>query len=151
MSDSRFPRDDPLSKVLGALSGSLIWKDCGISSGSARLPHRAHADERGWDNAPLTIPISNHRSLKASTLRTILSPSARIAMNSFGHTKINNQKRVILSCAAGGIPTPRYPVRGAVRGCDFTNTGLIGKQALLTFDGSKSTCHALNAEFPLSD
>lgn len=64
MSDARFPRDAPLSRVLAALTrlGFQV-----VREGNHVALVRANPD---GSRTPMTIP--NHRTLKASTLRTIL-------------------------------------------------------------------------------
>ena len=65
MSNERFPRDAPLSQVLRALEalGFVV-----VRSGNHVALVRTHAD---GTRTPMTLP--NHRTLKASTLRTILN------------------------------------------------------------------------------
>ncbi len=65
MSDHRFPRDAPLSQVLSALENLGFHV---VRRGNHITLARSNAD---GTTTPMTIP--NHRQLKASTLRTILS------------------------------------------------------------------------------
>ncbi len=65
MSDHRFPRDAPLSQVLSALENLGFHV---VRRGNHIALARSNAD---GTTTPMTIP--NHRQLKASTLRTILS------------------------------------------------------------------------------
>ncbi len=64
MSDTRFPRDAPLPRVLAALSrlGFAV-----VREGNHVALVRVNPD---GSRTPMTIP--NHRTLKASTLRTVL-------------------------------------------------------------------------------
>jgi len=65
MSDSRFPRDAPVSKVLGAFETLGFHV---VRQGNHIALARSNAD---GTTTPMTIP--NHRQLKTSTLKTILS------------------------------------------------------------------------------
>ncbi len=65
MSDHRFPRDAPLSQVLDAFETLGFHV---VRRGNHIALARSNAD---GTTTPMTIP--NHRHLKASTLRTILS------------------------------------------------------------------------------